>query len=493
MRLWGWLRVIVLVVVVVPLLTAGAVAALAQAAPFLPGQAPFAVQVWAEDLWASTMPDAAAGANYRIDLAERRAANLAARAGTPWESEALAYVDKALDQAVLAAIAAPSSAAAPLQARLLALARRLEVVLQELTVVPAQNQDVYANSVAKVAALVQAASRLQAPAPAPTADVAGPAQPGPSPVAGMASPTPPPDALVQPQPVMFPPNATPGMHDTFPLSGKHASIQCAACHPAGDYLGTPKDCTACHAKDKPAAHYPGVCSQCHNTVAWKPASFDHTGAKDCTGCHTKDKPAKHFAGQCSLCHSTIAWLPAHMNHTGLTDCVACHTKDKPANHFPGQCSGCHTTTAWKPPVVNHSAFSNLDCGVCHQPPANHFPLACGLCHHDTTNWKNVQFDHSNLGGLDCGACHQPPANHLPPPCSRCHQDTTNWKNANFNHAFPLDHGGANSNCSVCHPSGLASWTCAACHANAAMDARHQQVSGYSRNCIQCHLSAGGGG
>jgi len=534
MKIWRWLGVVVLTVVVVLVVAGGALVAVAKNSPFLPGQGMFAAQSWAENVWAGTMPDATALANYRIDLAERRLDNLSARTGTPWELAALRSLDSALDQALLAVRAAPASASDALHGRLLALANHLQAVLENLIVVPAQNQATYLVSMSKVDALKQAAL------PAGAAIVATPtaqAPDSPSQDAGLTATVTPtlaiPEASIDPQAVLFPPNATPGMHDLFPLTGKHTAAVCADCHTDGNYRGTTHECAACHAKVLPAVHYPGVCSLCHSTSAWKPASFNHTGAKDCLSCHTKDEPANHFAGQCSRCHTTVAWLPANMDHTGLTNCISCHAKDKPANHWPGQCSGCHTTKAWKPPVVNHSLFSNLGCDVCHRPPANHFPFACAACHKDTTNWKNVQVDHSLFGDTDCVACHQPPANHYPLPCHNCHKDTTNWKNVQFdhsfignmdcsvchprpanhfgapcttchhdttnwhnvqfNHPFPMNHGGANGNCAVCHPDLTTSWTCTACHSNAAMDARHAQVNGYSHNCIQCHSTGGGGG
>ena len=486
---WGWLRIAVLIVVVVPLVAGAALAALARSAPFLPGQELFAAQGWAEEMWAATMADATAQANYRIDLAERRVANLSARTGTQWEAQSLASVDGAVDRALLAVGAAPASATGALHTRLLALANHLQAALQNLTVAPAADQATYLISLSKVDALRQSAVPAGA-ALVPTLT----AKPPDIGLAVTATPTLPlPEASVDPRAVLFPPNATPGGHDTFPLTGKHATTLCADCHTDGNYKGTSHECATCHVKDLPAVHYPGECSLCHNTAAWKPASFDHHGVKDCLSCHTKDKPANHFAGQCSLCHTTIAWLPAHMNHAGLTNCVTCHTKDKPANHFPGQCSGCHTTTAWKPAVVNHSLFSDLNCDVCHQAPPNHYPLPCKNCHKDTTNWKNVQFDHSFIGNMDCSVCHQPPPNHFGTPCGMCHHDTTNWLNVSFDHPFPLNHGGANGQCSVCHPNGGTAWTCTACHGNAAMDARHAQVAGYSHNCIQCHPTGQGGG
>ncbi|MEZ5598453.1 MAG: hypothetical protein R3E84_19115 [Pseudomonadales bacterium] len=54
---------------------------------------------------------------------------------------------------------------------------------------------------------------------------------------------------------------------------------------------------------------PGSCSECHNNV-------------NATG-----KPALHLptAAACDDCHSTVAWLPARFDHAGIAgNCVACH-------------------------------------------------------------------------------------------------------------------------------------------------------------------------
>ena len=136
--------------------------------------------------------------------------------------------------------------------------------------------------------------------------------------------------------------------------------QLAKCH--FDHTGL-TDCASCHTKDKPANHFDGQCSTCHNTSNWQNAKFDHTGLTDCASCHTKDKPANHFDGQCSNCHSTSDWQNAKFDHTGLTDCASCHTKDKPANHYSGQCSNCHNTSSWQNANFNHTGLT--DCQSCH--------------------------------------------------------------------------------------------------------------------------------
>jgi hypothetical protein len=253
--------------------------------------------------------------------------------------------------------------------------------------------------------------------------------------------------LITDRPVPFPPNATPGPHDFFPLTGQHVLAQCAACHAEGRYQGTANQCADCHTSAMPAHHFTGTCDRCHATAGWTPASFDHTGAADCLSCHLPVRPAQHFEGQCSLCH---------------------------------------TTTAWTGAVFNHATIGGTDCVACHQPPAGHWPAPCARCHGDNANWRNVGFDHSLIGGTDCATCHAPPPNHFSGQCRNCHTDTGNFRNASFSHAFPLDHGGANGNCATCHPGNPPQWTCANCHGAERMLDKHDDVAGFGANCTACH-------
>ncbi|MCB0027723.1 MAG: hypothetical protein KDE28_07450, partial [Anaerolineales bacterium] len=86
------------------------------------------------------------------------------------------------------------------------------------------------------------------------------------------------------------------------------------------------------------------------------------------------------------------------------------------------------------------------------------------------------------------ACHAPPPNHFSGTCRTCHTDTTNWRNATFSHSFPLNHGGANSNCSTCHTNNnYSSYTCFNCHNQGEMIEEHadEGITDIS-NCVGCH-------
>ncbi len=190
-----------------------------------------------------------------------------------------------------------------------------------------------------------------------------------------------------------------------------------------------------------------TCESCHvgGRFAGTPRS--------CQTCHAQDKPPNHFQGECSLCHGTQAWLPASFDHkaAGATDCISCHLKDRPPNHFQGQCSLCHSTQAWLPANFNHQAAGATDCISCHlkDRPPNHFQGQCSLCH-----------------------------------------STRAWLPANFNHTFPINHGGANGVCSVCHPTSTAAYTCTGCHDMAAMQAEHAEegIFNIAGRCAACHAT-----
>lgn len=417
------LKLTTALVLSMPFLFGGGMFALAATAPFLPGDALFPLQRTAEQVWVAVVPDGEGRAQLLVNLAVRRLGDLQTRAGTGHELLALAYLDAATNEAILAAAAAPAESAAQLRARIVKLADGTLAILELLTVIPDTNPEVYDNARAKAQAIQLAVNDPNQV----SEDISGLAilNPGLSPEAVIAA-----GGTGLPRPVPFPPNSTAAAHAFFPLTGKHAALACSGCHPNSTYSGTPNQCADCHASAK---------------------------------------PANHFDGDCATCHSTAGWKPARVDHTSLADCVSCHTKDKPVNHFGGQCSSCHSTAAWKPASFDHNTLGGADCSQCHasRAPANHWAAPCSSCHRDTANWRNASFDHGAIGGADCSQCHggRAPANHYGAPCRNCHGDTTNWRNASFNHPwFDIHHEGTNGACANCHPgNNYAATDCTTCH------------------------------
>jgi len=118
----------------------------------------------------------------------------------------------------------------------------------------------------------------------------------------------------------------------FPLSGAHTNVTCSKCHGNGVYAGTPKDCYSCHAsRDAHSGSYGTNCGSCHNTNAWKPASFSHKF------------PLNHGES------GTLSCATCHPNSTSSYTCYACHEHDpgkmaekhKEVKNFSENCAKCH--------------------------------------------------------------------------------------------------------------------------------------------------------
>ena len=472
-------------------LTAGL--ALAEIAPFHSGDALFSLQQSAEQLLVDLNPDPGARVETLMDLFERRINDLDLTHGSP---EALAQFDQALNQMLQALVNAPEHHAADLRSRAMNVLAKAHDSLDKLASEGMIEPEVLTLRREVVRAALLDLADLNRPlsdllngdqnvlatslnAVMAQADVNAS-------VAGALS--------VGAHTVAFQPGSVGAMHTFFPLTGKHAKIECAVCHVSDQYAGLPTTCIACHSVKTPTNHFPGECSLCHSTDAWKPARFDHTlaGTSDCQNCHIGDKPAKHWDGQCSQCHSTNAWKPANFNHAAAkaTDCLSCHSDNKPANHWSGQCSQCHTTNAWKPANFNHAAAKATDCLSCHtnKKPANHFAGQCSLCH-STTTWKGATFKHAAVGTVDCQSCHtnKKPANHFAGQCSLCHSTTT-WKGANFNHAAAKA-----TDCQNCHagtkPANHYAGQCSLCHSTTAWKgAIFNHAAAKATDCQSCHAN-----
>jgi hypothetical protein len=103
-----------------------------------------------------------------------------------------------------------------------------------------------------------------------------------------------------------------------------------------------------------------MCQNCHTTIAWLPARFDHQGVMArCASCHNGvvalGKPTLHVQTNqdCSTCHGTITWTAVVFNHVGISAvCQSCHNgitaTGKQVQHARTtlDCSSCHNTFNW---------------------------------------------------------------------------------------------------------------------------------------------------
>ncbi len=316
----------------------------------------------------------------------------------------------------------------------------------------------------------------------------------------------------------------------FKLEGKHASVQCEACHVNGQFKGTPQDCFSCHRQDDPhQGRFGTACETCHTPNGWKPAQFDHNLA-------AFKLEGKHASVQCEACHVNGQFKGTPQ------DCFSCHRQDDPhQGRFGTACETCHTPNGWKPAQFDHNlaAFklegkhasvqceachvngqfkgTPQDCFSCHRKDDRHngqFGTACEACH-TPVSWSNVTFDHNRsrfpLTGAhatvqctrchqngvfrgtptECAACHAEPAFHAGlfrgQSCGSCHS-TVAWRPAQYNgpHTFPMNHGGARL-CSDCHRPNLTTWTCYTCHNPTKISQKHlkEGISNFT-NCVACH-------
>ena len=93
---------------------------------------------------------------------------------------------------------------------------------------------------------------------------------------------------------------------------------------------------------RPANHFAGQCSACHNTAGWRGAQYNHQGARDCQNCH--NPPRNHYGGECKQCHTpakawnkaNFSWHKFNMDHGGADgNCSTCHTRNGT------NCTSCH--------------------------------------------------------------------------------------------------------------------------------------------------------
>jgi hypothetical protein len=294
------------------------------------------------------------------------------------------------------------------------------------------------------------------------------------------------------------------MSTGFMLSGGHAIAACESCHIGGVFKGTPRACDGCHAlgkriiaTPKSSAHIvtDAPCDSCHfNASTFYGARFNHATALpgQCRTCHngrlSQDKPVSHNpttnkgTQSCDQCHRSVAWLPATWNHTAdsVGRCSTCHngTTAPGKRHTPAttiketyQCDECHNYLGWLPARYKH--IGAVDCASCHNgstavgKSAGHVATIdqCSQCHTGTTTWA--------------GALGAKPANHIPYNagvfCSNCHT------------------GLAKVPVNTLHAYSVATYTCFDCHIkpnpytgnNQSTKSTHEGSSG--NNCTTaCH-------
>lgn len=284
----------------------------------------------------------------------------------------------------------------------------------------------------------------------------------------------------------------------FPLFAAHASVDCEACHHGQQpyqYVGTPTECGACHARtyeatrnpDHARAGFPRQCEGCHTitSTTWAGATFRHDSFF---------LRGAHVRATCEQCH------PGGRYQGTSRDCVGCHRRDYDntrnpghlAANFPTDCASCHAETAWRPATgIDHDrtrfplrgAHVGLDCARCHRSGQYAgTPTQCASCHE--ANYQAAR----NPNHV---------ASNFPRQCETCH-NVSAWRPASFDHdrtRFPLTGAHRNVACDGCHRNGQYTGTptdCYACHQSryeATTNPNHR-ASSFPTTCASCHTTSG---
>lgn len=241
----------------------------------------------------------------------------------------------------------------------------------------------------------------------------------------------------------------------YPLLGKHARVECKACHKDALYRQTPSQCIACHRKDdKHAGTLGEACADCHVERDWKTlqSRFDHqrtrfplrnahaaakvkcgdchrdlrsyrNTALECVACHkVHDKHEGTLGARCEQCHGDSNWRVAGFDHARTRFALV-------GRHVNVVCKSCHETQRYKD--------APRDCFSCHRKDDAHksrFGTRCEECH-GARAWTLWEFDHEQRGRWKLDGAHRRTA------CEQCHRDPA----APPRLAAPLER-----DCQACH-------------------------------------------
>ncbi len=186
----------------------------------------------------------------------------------------------------------------------------------------------------------------------------------------------------------------------YPLRGRHARVQCSACHAGNAFTAKlATECAACHRRNDVHKGQLGArCESCHSEVSWKRARFDH-------GLTRFPLFGRHAAVKCRSCHASTRYRDARV------ECYACHAKaDRHRLRLGTRCEQCHNARSWKDWEFDHNRRTRfrldgkhrgLECIACHRYPVRGpavLPEDCMSCH---------ERDDVHNGGFGrmCDRCH----------------------------------------------------------------------------------------
>src|SRR5574337_719132 len=257
----------------------------------------------------------------------------------------------------------------------------------------------------------------------------------------------------------------------YPLTGKHAEVECAKCHrPAGRatrYKIPFERCTDCHTDPHKgqfaAAPHLNRCEGCHTVERFRPSTF--TLARHQTA--RFPLAGAHVAVACLECHKPGAEraaatpVPYRLEDRS---CAACHAdphhgefRDRMNRPRSGGtlagCEACHSARSWRDVSrFDHSSTSFPLAGA-------HRAVPCASCHKPDRGERSTRNVSFRAAPSRCEGCHadvhagQFSALGKPPDCAGCH-NSLKWKPALFDHdkrtSFPLQGAHRAVPCADCH-------------------------------------------
>lgn len=283
----------------------------------------------------------------------------------------------------------------------------------------------------------------------------------------------------------------------FPLTGKHANVECAKCHKsesnpqaASSALLVDKEhpteatrfrplqfasCNACH-KDAHDGRFGPNCSGCHTTenfaVAQMAKDFDH-------GKTAFPLAGKHAAVTCAKCH-TSGKMTDPVAHAACMDCHQDTHRGQFADRVGGAaCENCHTVEGFLP------ARYTLDAHQQSKYPltGSHLAVPCFACHTLVKDKSGTAFAKFDFEDHRCKSCHadvhrgQLDKFINESGCEFCH-NTETWHKVTFDHAktrFPLIGKHESAECMGCHII-----------ENPGTDVEMMRMSPLAQDCQLCH-------
>lgn len=203
---------------------------------------------------------------------------------------------------------------------------------------------------------------------------------------------------------------------SFPLEGRHRTVECESCHLGGVYQGTPSTCFDCHwtrrQDDRYRLQLGSQCEQCHRPAAWTAVQFQHSAVAPgfplvghhaqtaCTSCHVGNV-YQGMARECAACHLPEYQQTASPNHA--------------AAGFPSTCDNCHRAAdaSWQQGRFAHtfpitSGRHRAPCASCHASSGDFQTFTCLLCHeHDRQRMDDKHRERAGYvyDSLACYGCH----------------------------------------------------------------------------------------